>query len=213
MYTLVRDLRYAFRMLIKTPVASLAAVLALSVGIGLTSLMFSIVDGVVLRGLPFEDSDRLHHLERYSLIGTSINAEVSPHEFEDFQNAQTAMEELVGFWDGTVNISGGDQPERYSGAYISTNFLSILRERPILGRDFTFEDGVPGAPQVILLSHEVWQNRYAGDPDIVGTVLKVNSQPTEIVGVLPAGFEFPFAHLTVSDGKTGFRHKTFQSVA
>ncbi len=191
MLTLVRDLRYAFRMLLKTPLATGAAALALALGIGLTSLMFSVLDGVVLQGLPFEEADRLLHIERRHLNGGPLNAEVSPHELIDYQRDQLSMESLAGFWTGTVNISGGDQPERFSGAYISPNFLDLLRERPVLGRGFTAEDAVPGAPPVILLGYEVWQNRYASDPDIVGTVLKVNAQPTEVVGVLPPGFAFP----------------------
>ena len=191
MDALIRELRFAFRMLLKNPSSSLVAVIAMALGIALTTTVYGIVDGALLRGLPFEEPGRLMHLERNNLSRDIEDMDVSPHDFEDWRTQQKSFEGLAGFTGGTFNLSDDGLPERYNGSWISTNFLDLLRQAPILGRGFQAADGESGAPPVLLLSYEVWQKRYGGRPDVVGKSVRVNTRPTTIIGVLPEGFRFP----------------------
>lgn len=189
---LPRELRHAFRRLRKSPSSTIIAVFTMALGIGLCATMFSVVDAVVLRGLPFPESDKLLHLERSHLAEGIESLEVTHHDFEDWAAQQTSFEGLAAFnAGGTVNLADEGLPDRYNGAWLSTNFLDLLRVQPILGRSFEPADAAPGAGHVILIGHHVWQKRYGGDPQIVGRVARVNSEPAVILGVMPEGFRFP----------------------
>lgn len=187
----LRNLRFALRVLAKHPGSSAIAVIAMGLGIGLVTAMFGILDGIFLRGLPFPDAERIVHLERNHLARDITSMEVTHHDFADWQAQQTSFEGLAGFTSGTVNLSGDHLPDRVSGTWISTDFLDLLRVEPILGRGFSPEDALPGAPRVILLGHHVWQNRYGGDSGVIGREVRANGAPTAVIGVLPAGFRFP----------------------
>ena len=190
--SLSRELRHAFRRLKKSPTSTVIAVITMALGIGLCATMFSVVDAVILRGLPFPDSDKLYHLERTHLAEGIESMEVTHHDFEDWAVQQTSFEGLAAFNAGsTVNLADEGLPDRYSGAFLSTNFLDLLRVDPIHGRGFEPADALPGAERVVLIGHHVWQKRYGGDPDIVGRVARVNSEPATILGVMPEGFRFP----------------------
>ncbi len=191
MDAIVRNLRFAFRVLIKHPGSTTIAVLAMGLGIGLVSAMFGIIDGIFLRGLPFPEPDGIVHLERSDLARDITSMEVTQHEFEDWQAQQTTFEGLAGFTSGTVNLSDDRLPDRYSGAFISPNFLDLLRVQPILGRGFADRDALPDAEPVILLGYHVWQKRYGGDAGIVGQNVRANGEQTTVIGVLPDGFRFP----------------------
>jgi predicted permease len=191
MDTFFRELRFALRLLLKTPGSTAVAVVTMTLGIGLSAATFSILDGAVLRGLPFPDSDRLLHLERNQLARGISSMEVTHHDFEDWRAQQTSFEDLAGFTAGTVNLSDSGLPERYNGVWITPNFLELLRADPLMGRGLRPEDALPGAEPVILLGHHVWQKRYGGDPGVVGRVVRANSRPTTIVGVMGEGFRFP----------------------
>jgi len=189
---LFHEIRFGFRQLLKNPVSSAAAILAMALGIGLAVSMFAVIDGSVLRGLPFEDSDELYHLEELNLRTSPSSSRVSLHDFKAWREQQRSFEDLAGLDPVTVNLSDDHLPERYKGVRVSTSFLDLLRVRPILGQGFHPADEAVGAPPVILIAHHIWQQRYEGDPDIVGRVVRVNAVPTTVVGVLPPGFRFPF---------------------
>ncbi|MEM7355891.1 MAG: ABC transporter permease [Acidobacteriota bacterium] len=191
MDALFRELRYAFRMLSKNPSSSLMAVVAMALGIALTTTMYAIINGAFLDGLPFEEDHRLMHLERHNLSRDIDRMDVTQHDFEDWIAQQGSFEGLAGFTGGTFNLSDDGLPERYDGSWLSTNFLDLLRMEPILGRGFEVADGEPGAPAVLLLSYKVWQQRYGGEPDVIGQQVRVNSEPTTIIGVMEEGFFFP----------------------
>jgi len=191
MHTMFRELRYALRLVRKDLGSSLVAVIAMALGIGLTASMYSVLGGVFLRGLPFEESENLIHLE-ISIPSKDIGStEIDPHDFKEWREQQESFEGLVGFSTGTVNLSDEGLPERFDGAWISPGFLKQLRIAPIYGRGFEPADETPGAPQVILLAHHVWQKRYGADPAVIGQVVRANSEPATIIGVLPRGFRFP----------------------
>jgi predicted permease len=193
MTRLLRDLRFGFRMLAKTPGHTLAAVLALALGIGLSTAMFSIVYGVILRGLPFERSDRLLHIENNNPSKDQPSLEVYLPDFLAYRERQRSFEGIAAFDDGTVNLSGDERPERYEGGFMSANFLDLLRVKPLLGRGFQPGEDAPGAPPVVLLGWGVWQSRYDGDPKVVGRPVRINGEPGTIIGVLPRGFAFPIS--------------------
>lgn len=189
-----RELRHALRRLSRQPGSTAIAVLTLAIGIGLTGSMYSILDAVLLRGLPFDHSERLLHLERNNLARGAESLEVSHHDFEDWRAQQQSFEGLAGFATGTFNLADEGLPDRYNGAWISTNFLDLLRVEPALGRGFAAGDGEPGAEPVILLGHQVWQSRYGSAPEVVGKTVRVNGERATVIGVLPPGFRFPFSH-------------------
>ncbi|NJL29203.1 MAG: hypothetical protein HC897_15625, partial [Thermoanaerobaculia bacterium] len=191
MENLLRELRHALRRLLHHPSSTLIAVITMALGIGLTGSMYSILDAVLLRGLPFERSEQLMHLERNQLTQGITSLEVSHHDFEDWRAQQQSFEGLAGFASGTFNLADEGLPDRYDGAWISTNFLDLLRLEPILGRGFRSDDAEPGAEPVILLGYQVWQKRYGGDTAIVDKIVRANGEPTRVIGVMGQGFRFP----------------------
>ncbi len=187
----LQDLRYAMRMLTKSPGLSSLAVSALALGIGVTATMFSIVYAALMRGLPFEDGDRIVHLERTRPSHDIESMSVSIHDYLDWREQQTSVEHLAAFYEGTVNVRWADRPERFDGAFITANGFASLGVQPALGRGFREDEDQPGAPARIILSHHVWQERFEGDPVAIGQVVQVNGEQAEIIGVMPEGFLFP----------------------
>ena len=187
------DLRFAFRMLAKNPGLATIAITAFALGIGLTTVMFSIVYGAIMRGLPFPEPERLIHLEESRPEHGVESRAVSIPDFADWRAQQTAFEDLSGFTMGTANLAiAGEKPDRQSAAYTTASMFDLVRVKPHIGRAFTPADDAPGAPQVILLSDALWRGRFGGDPGVLGRVIRVNSEPATIVGVMPPGFRFPF---------------------
>ncbi len=179
------------RLFLSNSTSSIVAIVAMGLGIGLTGSMWAVIDGVFLRGLPFPEPQRILHLERNDLAHDVQSMEVTRHDFADWRSQQQSFEGLAGFTSGTFNISDTGVPARYNGAWISANFLTLLRVQPVLGRGFTGGDEKDGAEPVILIGHHVWHSRYGGSPDVVGKVIRVNAGQATIIGVLPEGFRFP----------------------
>jgi putative ABC transport system permease protein len=187
----LRELRYATRMLRKAPGSSFLAAFALALGMGLTTLMFSIVYGAMLRGLPFEDSRELVALRRI-VPAQGAEWDVSIHDLEDWRAQQRSFEDLAGSYRGFINLSGmGETPEQLDGAFVTASMFRVLGARALLGRLFTEEDDRAGAPAVMLIGYRVWQQRFLGDPNVIGTAVRANGEPAVIVGVMPDGFGFP----------------------
>ena len=190
--SVMQDLRYGARLLRRSPGLSTISILALAMGIGLTTTMFSIVYGGILRGLPFEESERIMHLERNNVERDIESMEVTQHDFADWRAQQRSFSGLAAFYTGTVNVSGTERAERYDGAFISANAFDILRVRPHIGRAFRQGEDLPGAEPVALIGYQLWQDRFGGDPKVIGQTIRANGVPTTIVGVMPPRFEFPF---------------------
>ena len=185
------NLRLALRLAVRQPLVSALAVVALALGIGLSTLMFSILNGAVLRGLPFERSERILHASPFD-IPENDDFEATQWEFSEWQARQTSFEEFTAFYMANANVVGPDgTPERYRGAWITPNTLRMLRTRPVLGRDFRDADGGPGAEPVVIISDRVWRDRFEGRPDVLGQVLRVNGTVMSVVGVMPEGFAYP----------------------
>jgi putative ABC transport system permease protein len=188
---LFQDLRYGLRQLRKSPGFTVVAVLTLALGIGANSAMFSVVDAVLLRPLPFHNPSRLVVVKttepgRIDDIGVSYPA------FLDWRSQNHVFEGLSVFREDDFTLTGRAEPAHLKGAVVSANIFSVLGVPPSVGRDFTFEEDNPiGTALPIILSHSLWQNRFASDAKIVGQGVTLDGQPFTVVGVMPVGFQFP----------------------
>jgi predicted permease len=192
MESLWKDFKYSARMLLKAPGNTAVSVMALALGIGLTTTMFSITYGVIHRGLPFEDSHRIMSIGRNNVAEDIQRMGVAVHDFLDWREQQTSFENLGGFYNGTVNVSGLEgRPERFSGAFMMAGGMDMLRVPPLMGRLFVEGEDQPGSPHVAILGYAVWQNHFGSDPDVIGRTVRMNGEVTTIVGVMPEGFLFP----------------------
>ena len=190
MNDLVSDIRFGARMLRKRLGTSILAVVALALGIGLTTTMFSIIYGLILKGLPFPEPDRIMHLGR--VVGGGSNVQSAPlHDFVDWSASQTSFETLSAFTSGQATISDDAGSERYRVGRLSPSTLKTLRVAPTLGRDFTEADGQPDAPVVILLGDQAWNSQFGRNPDVINKAVRFNGNPATIIGVMPPRFGFP----------------------
>jgi predicted permease len=185
-----QDVRYAARLLAKDRWFTIVAAVALALGIGVNATVFTFVNAVLLRGLPFANPDRI------MWVGTR-NAQrqdrpMSILDYEDWRSRATLLDHLV-LWQGfAFNVSDTRrEPDRFQGVYISWDIFRAIGERPILGRDFLPEDDKPGAPPVVIISHSLWQSRYAGDPSVIGRPVTTNAFTPTIIGVMPPDLTFP----------------------
>jgi predicted permease len=187
-----RDLRHGWRSLRRTPGTTTMAIVALALGIGLTTVMFSIIYGTLVRGLPYDDADRIVMIER-SIPEGGRDEILSMHEFLGMREAQRSFESFGGYVGSTVNLSGDDQPERASAARVTAGAMAVPRVPPLLGRLVQPHDEQPTSPLVAVLSFGLWRERYASDSGVVGKPVRINGLPATIVGVMPEGFDFPIA--------------------
>ena len=192
MDALLRDLRFGVRMLVKRPVLSLASIVTFGLGIGLTTAVFSIVNGLFLGGLPFEGSERVMALRMDDPSQDRTDIGVGIHDFLDLREQQSVFEGLGAHSGMQVNFAAaGGEPERLYGAYFSAGVLQQLNVRPIVGRGFRAEEERPGADPAVIIAYDLWQDRFGGARDVLGRTVYVNGATRTIVGVMPAGFAFP----------------------
>jgi predicted permease len=187
----LRDIRYAFRSLVHDAGVSTIVILCLSLGIGVNATLFSVIDGVLIQPLPYAEPDRLVILTGSNERRGIREAGVSYADLRDFKERTTALAAIAATSGRTLALTEGVEPERLLGSAISWDLFPILGVAPILGRHFNAEDDVPNAEPVVMLSHEVWQRRYQGDPSIVGRSVSVNGRPHTVAGVMPPKFSFP----------------------
>jgi putative ABC transport system permease protein len=197
MKSLLQDLRYGFRTLLKRPGFTIVAVVALALGIGANSAIFSVVNSVLLRPLPYEDPSRLVIAWETNpqLLSDYLKThnEAAPGNFLDWQAQSQSFENLAAFTWQDFNLTGGDTPEQVIGNTVTPNMFATLGVRPAFGRDFLAEEGQAGRDNVVILSHGLWQRRFGSSPNLVGQTISVNGRPHTVVGVMPEGFEFPRA--------------------
>lgn len=186
------DLRLSVRTLAKSPLFCVVAIITLGLGIGVNTAVFSIVNAILWRGLPFPEQGRLLSVVGRNEAEPRDRFGMSWAEFEEFRRVQRSLVDVAVFEDRTTTLSGpGGDPERIAGTAMSAGGMSMLPGPLALGRWFTAEDDKPGAPGTIVLSHALWTNRFKADPAIVGQTIKVNSEWTTVVGVAAEGFRFP----------------------
>ncbi|HKQ75465.1 MAG TPA: ABC transporter permease [Blastocatellia bacterium] len=185
MNTIWQDLRYGARMLIKNPGFTLVAVITLALGIGANTAIFSVVNGILLRPLPY------HEPERIVTLLNNGQYPVSPANFLDFRASSQNFAQMAAAeaWGGS--LTGGDRPEAISGLRMGEGLFGILGEQPLLGRTLQTEDYQQGKDHVIVLSHKLWQRVFGGDPKILGRRIMLSGESYAVVGVMPARFQFP----------------------
>ena len=192
---LVQDIRVGFRVLLREKGFCALAVVVLALGICGVTTMFSVVNGIMLRGFSFPNSARMVSVSFIDPTSKGFfgqNGQVSPMDFEEVRPKQQSFELMAAYISGaTVNVTNEGVPRRYTGAYITDSFLPILGVSPSMGRGFRPEDNVEGAEKVALVGYGVWQRDFGGTPDIIGKTLRINGTPATIVGVMPRGFAFP----------------------
>jgi len=190
----LQDLRYGARMLWKSPVVTLVAVAALALGIGANTAIFSVVNTVLLRPLPFAEADRLVMVWDTHPFALKLGYDYIPSSngtFADFRQQSESFEQMAALDTWTVNLTGRNEPERIEGTQVSSSLFPLLRARPLLGRAFTPEEEKPGAARVVVMSHGLWQRRFGGDANILGQTVTLDGEKYEVVGVMPPDFTFP----------------------
>ena len=188
---LLQDLRYGFRILRRSPVFSAAAIITLGLGIGANTAMFSVVDAVLLRPLPYARSERLVRVwQNEPKMGTG-HLGTAPPEFASYRDRTRAFANLAGYQWESYDLTGGREPQRIRACKATASLFATLGTQPMIGRTFTAQDEVPGAPKVVVLSHRFWSDHYAKDPSALGSMLRLNEQRYQIAGIMPESFTFP----------------------
>ena len=193
--TFRRDLRIGLRVLIKEKSFCALAVIVLALGIAGVTTMFSVVNGVMLRGFSFPTAGRLvslNFIDPTSSTFFGVNSQVFAKDYEELLPQQQSFEKLAAYLNGsTVNITVDGHPQRYTGAYVTEEFLRILGTPPVMGRDFTAADNQPNAAKVAIIGHALWQRDFGGASDIIGKGFRLNGKAATVIGVMPKGFAFP----------------------
>ena len=190
MERLWQDIRYGFRTLIKSPGFTLVALAALALGIGANTAIFSVVNSVLLRDLPYRQSDQVMVVWEQNRARGGRNNVASLANFLDWQQQANSFQEMAAFYDATFNLTGEGNPEEIPAQVTSGNLLTMLGTEPALGRVYTKEEAEPGRDDVIVISHGLWQRRFGGVADIVGKKISLNGENVTVLGVMPQGFKW-----------------------
>jgi len=189
---LFRDVRFGLRMLLKTPGFTVVAVATLGLSIGANTAIFSLVNGVLLRPLPFPDAERIIYIEGKNPAAGISQSNISFLDFTDWSQQTDLFASTAAYWTGEAHLGAdGAEPERVPRAGVTTGFFSVLGVQPVLGRTFVPEDDKGWPQTVAIISHGLWKRRFGSDPAIVGKQVQMSSMPLTIIGVMPPGFEYP----------------------
>jgi predicted permease len=190
METLWQDLRFGFRQLLRKPGFALIAVLSLALGIGANTAIFSLVDAVLIRPLPFHDPDRLVMVwEDATSVGFPRNTS-APANYADWRSQNQVFEDMAAIRWPSYNLTDEGEPENVKAQAVTANFFPLLGIKPELGRSFTQEEDQPGRNKVALISYGLWQRRFGGDPALIGKEILLDGEKNTIIGVMPPGFQF-----------------------
>jgi putative ABC transport system permease protein len=201
MHGFFQDVRYAVRQLLKSPGFTAVAVITLALGIGANTAVFTVANGVLIRNLPYKNPQQLALLWSIGRDGDKRD-QLSFTDIDDYRSQNHVFENVVAFGDWSATFTGAGDPARIPGMQVGDGYLSLMRVKPILGRDFLPEEQIEGKDQVIILTYGLWKSRFAGDPNVVGKKVSLNGKPYTIVGVPPK--DFPVLPVTLVDGPAQF---------
>ncbi len=190
MQILQQDIRYGVRVLAKKPLFSIIAVLTLALGIGANTAIFSVVNAVLLRALPYHNAERMVALASTSSGGDRDGLSVP--EIEDFQAQMKSLEDLTGFQSQSVNVTGGERPDRVRGAFVTANFFTVFNLPPLVGRTFAAGEDRQGGEKLAVVNEKMWRERLNSDPNLATKKLILNGEPYSIIGVVSSSFKQPF---------------------
>src|ERR1043166_7015286 len=188
--TFFQDLRYGFRSLRKKPGFTITAVIALALGIGANTAIFSVINTVLLRSLAYRDPGRIVMVWERSLRGGRSQNSVSPANFLDWKKQSNSFEQIAASWDTRVNLTSAGEPEEVQIQKVPADFFPVLGVQPELGRSFVRREETPGTEPVVILGHDLWQSRFGGNPAIVGQTVTMSGRNCTVIGVMPPGFYF-----------------------
>ena len=192
MNTLIQDIRYGLRLLLKNKGFAAVAILALALGVGANTAIFSLVNGILLRPLPFPKAEQIVYFEGRNPTAGITDSNISYPDFVDWSQQSDLFAASAAFYTGNSNLAAdGAEPERVPRAGVTPGFFSVLGVQPALGRAFVPEDDKPGTVTVAILSHGLWKRRFGSDPGIIGKQVQISARPMTVLGVMPQGFEFP----------------------
>ncbi|HKO04697.1 MAG TPA: ABC transporter permease [Candidatus Acidoferrales bacterium] len=200
-----RDVKFGLRALVRNRAFTVVSLITLGLGIGANAAIFSVVNAVLLRPLPFPDSGRIVIVWKTEARRNITKAVTSPAEYLDWRERNHSFEQLAGWTAGYCNLEGTAGPEQVLGVRATANLFDVFQVKPVAGRSFLPEEEQPGHDQVAILSYRLWQERFGGSPDALGRSLTVNNKPFTIVGVLPAGLNL--------SGKAGFQYDVWMPFA
>ena len=189
LFNMLRDVRYAIRQLTTTPGFSAVAILTLALGIGATTAIFSVVNGVLLRPLPYPHPETLVRV--HEIVDKFGRFSVAPASFLDWRQQNTVFDHIAAFNSAGATLQTVDGPERVQGAVVSSDLFDLLDVTPVLGRTFRADEDTPGKDRVIILSQGLWERRFNRDPNVLGQSVSLNGAPVTVVGIMPPGFTFP----------------------
>src|SRR3979490_710267 len=195
-----QDVRVGLRVLLKEKSFCFLAVLVLGLGIGVATTQFTIVNAIVLRGFSFPHPEQLVSVGLIDPKASDQNNNFgignipTAQDYEDLKAAQKSFALMAGYLSGsTINVTYKNNPQRYTGGYVTEDFFRIVGVSPIMGRDFIADDNKPGAEKTTILGYEIWKRDFGGDPNIVGQSVRINGKAATIIGIMPEGFKFPQA--------------------
>ena len=189
---LLRDLRFAVRNLAQHPTFATVAVITIALGIGANTAIFSVVNGVLLRDLPHEQPRQLVRIWSANMERGVPKGFMSPPDIADYQSQNQTFSDIAAYSEAELALIDQDRSAvKVTGTWAGDNLFSVLGSRTLLGRGLLPEDGIADAPKVMILGHAFWQNRFGGDPDVIGQSIVVEENPYTVIGVMPPGFDFP----------------------
>src|SRR5437764_13584323 len=193
-----QDVRVGLRVLFKEKSFCFLAVLVLALGIGGATTQFTVVNAIVLRGFSFPHPEQLVSVGLIDPKATAQNNNFgigqipAAQDYEDLKAAQKSFSMMAGYLSGsTINLTYKNNPQRYTGGYITEDLFKIVGVSPVMGRDFTAEDNKPGAEKVTILGDDIWRRDFGADPNIVGQSVRINGNAATVTGIMPANFKFP----------------------
>jgi putative ABC transport system permease protein len=193
MNTLLQDIRFGVRMLLKQKGFTAVALLTLALGIGANTAIFSLVNGVLLRPLPFPEAERIVYFEGTNPSQGITDSNVSFLDFIDWSQQTDLFASTAAFYSASSNLGAdGAEPERVPRAGVTNSFFNVIGVQPFLGRVFRPEEDQPNTQTVVIISHGLWKRRFGSDPGIIGKQVQINARPLTVVGVMPPGFDFPY---------------------
>ena len=196
-----QDLRYGARMLRRTPGFTAIVILTLALGIGANTAIFSVIDAILLRPLPFTDAGSLVIVWETNAQTASTHNTVSPPNFLDWESQNRVFSGMSYISDLGRNLTGNGEPEQVIVQYVSVNFFSVLGVSPIIGPGFTPENGLEGKDSVVVLGYELWKRRFGSDPTIIGKTIDLNGKAQTVVGIAPKNFGFFIKQGTLTGNK------------
>ena len=187
MDALLKDLKHSFRMFWQSPAFTGAAIAALALGIGANTAIFSVVNAVLLKPVPFPDPNRLVLVGQAGSQGVGFAG--SPAKFEHWREQSSVLQDVAAYRSGVINFSGGGFPEQFQMSQVSANYFRLFGAPTILGRTFTPQEDLPHGPDVVVLSNAFWKNRFGSDPQILGKAISLSGNPYTVIGVIGSGFD------------------------